>query len=199
MPKQTPQAPTTEPQSQVSSYLAQNLRYLRGKKNWSQQQLADLAELPRTTLTHIESGQGNPSLANLVKLSAALGVGVEELLSRPRSACQLIPAAEIPVRKRSQGRVKVFNLLPDSLKGIAIERLELAGEASMGGQPHLPGTKEYLLVLQGTVAVYVAGEHYPVHQGDVFAFPGNQAHSYSNPQSQPAVAISVVIPVPATA
>jgi hypothetical protein len=38
-----------------------------------------------------------------------------------------------------------------------------------------------------------------VHQGVVFAFPGNQAHSYSNPLLQPAVAISVVIPVPATA
>jgi XRE family transcriptional regulator, regulator of sulfur utilization len=186
-------------QSQVSAYLAQNLRYLRSKKNWSQQQLAALADLPRTTLTHIESGQGNPSLANLVKLSAALGVGVEELLSRPRSGCQLIPATEIPVRTRSQGRVKVFNLLPDTLKGIAIERLELAPEASMGGQPHLPGSKEYLTVLAGQMAIYVAGEHYLVRQGDVFAFPGNQAHSYSNPHTVSVVAISVVIPVPATA
>lgn len=180
----------------AASYLAQNLRYLRKQKNWSQQQLAERAELPRTTLTHIESGQGNPSLANLVKLSAALGVGVDELLSRPRSSCQLIPAADIPVRSRSQGRVKLHHLLPDALKGIAIDRMEFASQAGFGGQPHLPGTKEYLIVLQGEVAVYVAGELYQVTQGDVFAFPGNQAHSYSNLHTEPAMAISVVIPVP---
>jgi quercetin dioxygenase-like cupin family protein len=69
----------------------------------------------------------------------------------------------------------------------------------MGGQPHLPGTKEYLTVLEGEVSVYVAGNLYAVQAGDVLAFPGNQPHSYLNTQFAPAVAISVVIPVPAVA
>jgi transcriptional regulator with XRE-family HTH domain len=183
----------------VASYLAHNLRYLRAKKGLSQQQLAELAEIPRTTLTHMESGQGNPSLTNLVKIAAALGLGVEELLSRPRSECVLIPAADVPLQARSGGRVKIYHLLPDPLKGIAIDRLEFAPQSNMGGQPHLPGTKEYLTVLEGEVSVYVAGNLYAVQAGDVLAFPGNQPHSYLNTQFAPAVAISVVIPVPAVA
>jgi len=63
----------------------------------------------------------------------------------------------------------------------------------------LPGTKEYLTVLEGEVSVYVAGNLYAVQAGDVLAFPGNQPHSYLNTQFAPAVAISVVIPVPAVA
>lgn len=37
-------------------------------------------------------GSRNPSLINLLKVAGALGVGVEELLSRPRSQTSLIPA-----------------------------------------------------------------------------------------------------------
>lgn len=184
--------------AQVSAYLAQNIRYIRVQKHFSQQQLADLAGIPRTTLTNLESGLGNPSLHNLIKLSAALGVGVEELLSRPRSGCVLIAAGDVPVQQRSQGQVQIYELLPDKIKGIGIERMEFSPQAMMAGHPHLPGSKEYMTVIQGEVAVYVAGEHHVVKAGAVLAFPGNQPHSYINTQVTPAVAISVVIPVPAS-
>ena len=36
-------------------------------------------------MTHIESGSGNPSLHNLIKVAAALQVSIEELLTRPRT------------------------------------------------------------------------------------------------------------------
>jgi len=183
----------------ASKYLAQNLINLRRSKNFSQYQLAKLANIPRSTLTNIESGTGNPSLNNLVKLSIALGVGVEELLSRPRSDCSLIFSDQVITQSRSQGQVKVFKLLPDKLKGIEIDRVEFEPEAVMGGHPHLPGTKEYTTVIKGEVVIHVAGETYSVKKGDVFAFPGNQAHSYRNPKRSSSIAISVVIPVPAHA
>src|SRR5689334_12243278 len=124
-----------------SQNLAKNLEILRRKKNLSQPQLAKLAELPRSTLTHLESGMGNPSLRNLIKISTALGVGIEELLTRPRSETTLIAAARVPVQIRSQDRVRVHKLLPDPLKGIEIDRLEFDPDAVMGGHPHLSGTK----------------------------------------------------------
>lgn len=181
----------------VSQYLGLNIGTLREKKNLSQQQLAQQAEIPRSTLTHIESGEGNPSLRNLVKISDALGVGIEELLSRPRTDCVLIPADRVPVQNRSQGQVQVYKLLPERIKGLEIDRLEFAAGALMGGHPHLAGTKEYLSVLQGEVVVHVTGEKYTVKKGDVLAFPGNQPHSYRNPGRVVAIAVSVVVPIPA--
>ena len=41
----------------------------------------------------------------------------------------------------------------------------------------------------------VAGEVFVVSAGDVFAFPGDQAHSYVNRGVADAVALSVVVPV----
>ncbi len=182
--------------SKISGYLAKNLEKLRQKKNLSQQKLADLAEIPRSTLTNIESGIGNPSLTNLVKISTGLGVSIEELLSRPRTDCVLIKSQQISVQSRSA--VKVFKLMPDKIKGIEIDRLEFGPEAIMGGHPHLSGTKEYLTVLDGEVVVHVAGETYAVSRGDVLAFSGDQPHSYRNPNRAKSVAVSIVIPVPAS-
>ena len=95
--------------------------------------LSRLAEVPRSTVTHIESGSGNPSLQNLVKLSMALQVGIEELLSRPRNECELRELDQIPVIKRSQGRVKVYKLLLDKVKGLDVDRMEMEAGALMGG------------------------------------------------------------------
>jgi transcriptional regulator with XRE-family HTH domain len=46
--------------------------YLRKLKNFSQARLAEAADLPRTTLTHIESGDANPALSKLVEVAMAL-------------------------------------------------------------------------------------------------------------------------------
>lgn len=183
-------------ETKTSSYLAKNIEKLRTSKGLSQLQFAQQAKIPRSTLTNIESGFGNPSLSNLVRISLALGVSIEELLSRPRTDCLLVRASEVPVQSRSQGRVQLHKLLPDKIKGIEIDRMELAPEATMGGHPHLDGTKEYLTVIQGELLVHIAGDRFTVKEGDVLAFPGNQPHSYRNARKTTSVALSVVIPVP---
>lgn len=159
-------------------------------------QLAKQADIPRSTLTNIESGSGNPSLVNLVKISDALGVGIEELLSRHRNDCVLISSENVPMQNRGNSQVQLYKLLPERIKSIEIDRLEMSIGAVMGGHPHLSGTKEYLTVIQGEVTVHVAGDTYIVKKGDVLAFPGNQPHSYRNSGRTAAIAISVVIPIP---
>ena len=69
----------------LSEILASNILKLRRKRELSQAALASIADLPRSTLTNMESGSGNPSLQNLIKISSAFQVSVEELLSFPRN------------------------------------------------------------------------------------------------------------------
>lgn len=181
----------------AAQYLGQNLEVLRKKRDWSQVQLAKASGIPRTTITNIESGSANPSLSNLIKLAAALNVGLEELLSRPRAEYHLVKAVDVPVIERSRGTVEMHKLLPDQIKGIEMDRLEFAPGAHMRGRPHLTGTKEYLTVLKGELSLYFAGQSTHLKKGDVLAFPGDQAHAYRNPKTHPAQAISMVIPIPA--
>lgn len=180
----------------VAQNLAENILAIRRRRNWSQSQLANRAGIPRSTIANMESGDGNPSLTNLAGVSAALGVGIEELVARPRSACSLIRAADVPVRRRSRGRVRISKLLPEKVRGLEIDGMDFDPGASMGGTPHVLGTKEYFHCLEGRMQVLVTGQAFDVSAGDVLAFPGDQRHSYRAPGQSGGKAISIVVPVP---
>lgn len=176
----------------LSKYLAKNVAALRQARGHTQSDLAKTSGLPRSTITNMESGDGNPSLANLAKLAEALQVTIEELLAKPRADCQLMRASELAVKSHDGGRVTMTRLLPDPIPGFEIDRMELAPGGWKQGVPHLAGTREYLTCAAGKITVYVAGENFEVGAGDVLAFPGDQAHSYKNQGTVPSVCFSVV-------
>src|SRR6188474_3348076 len=55
----------------IQSNLAANLRYLRQRRGLTQAGLAHLCGLPRSTVAHVETGTGNPTLIVLSRLAAA--------------------------------------------------------------------------------------------------------------------------------
>jgi len=175
----------------ASRCLAHNVVALRRARGLTQAQLARMAALPRSTITYVESGGGNPSLRTLTALTGALQVGVDELLARPRPECVRILAADLPVERRRDSS-RILKLLPDRIRGMEIDRLELDPGARLIGVPHLDRTKEYLTCIEGEVVVDVAGHPYRLEIGDVLAFPGDQPHAYRNPAARRSVCISVV-------
>jgi transcriptional regulator with XRE-family HTH domain len=182
---------------QIQNNLAENLIYLRKKKGWNQEQLAEAAGIPRTTITNMESGHANPSLKNLTKLSAALQIGVEELLAKPRKECYLIKAADVPVQEKKVGGAKMHKLLPEKIRGLEIDKLCLEVGQFMTGTPHIVGTKEYFYCQCGKVEITLLGEKYVLSKGDVLAFPGDVRHVYKNAGKTYAEGFGVVVPLPA--
>lgn len=174
----------------VAGNLAENVRQLRDGRGMSQAQLAKAAGIPRPTWTNIESGAANPTLAVLLKVAAALHVRLEELLAAPRANGHVFKAEELTVRRR--GKVVIRKLLPEELRGLDIERLELPSGASMIGVPHTPGTREYLTCERGSVELAVRGRTFVLDPGDVVVFAGDQRHGYRNVGRGLAVAHSVV-------
>jgi transcriptional regulator with XRE-family HTH domain len=57
------------------------VRALRGKRGWSQEKLAEEAELDRTYIGGIERGERNVALLNICRLAKALGVTPANLMS----------------------------------------------------------------------------------------------------------------------
>jgi transcriptional regulator with XRE-family HTH domain len=180
----------------VSGNLSRNLFSLRQARNLSQGDLSALSGLPRSTVTHIESGAGNPSLRNLIKLANALRVSIEELLARPRNEVHLVRSADLPTRRKAKGAVRITQLLPDPIPGMSIERVELKVGGRLVGAPHLANSKEYITVDAGELEISVAGQTHRLQAGDVLAYPGDQPHHYANVGRRKVKFLSVVIVAP---
>jgi transcriptional regulator with XRE-family HTH domain len=72
--------------SMERNVVSRNLMSIRGRRMWTQAQLADEAGVSPTTVSGIESGRiSRPHFGTLRKLARALGVEPEELLSLPGS------------------------------------------------------------------------------------------------------------------
>jgi transcriptional regulator with XRE-family HTH domain len=181
----------------LASHLADNLKYLRERRGWTQSQLASLAGVPRSTLANIETGAGNPTLSVLSGLVAACQVSMEELLSPPRGLGRLIPSAEIPTEVRgSRIKAVIRKLLPDPIPGMEIDRMEIPAGGRIRGVPHRAGTREYLCCERGQIVLHAGGERYDLRQGDVCTFRGDLPHSYRNEGQGTAVGFSVVTLAP---
>jgi len=175
----------------IARYIAENVKQLRRSRNLTQEQLSRISGVPRPTWSNLESGSSNPTVSVLIKIAGALQVPVEELISPPKATAKLYPADTIPKQRR--GGVLIRKLLPDHLRGLELDRMELAPGSLMTGVPHRMGTREYLACEAGEVELVVSGERYELSAGDVVVFRGDQKHSYANRSSKSAVAYSAVV------
>ena len=160
----------------------------------TQEQMSRLSDVPRPTWANLESGESNPTLSVLIKVANALRVPLEELIGPPRAVVKLHKAADLPVTQR--GKVRIRKLLPESIAGFEIDRMELPPGAYMTGIPHTLGAREYLTCETGTVELSVAETKWELQPGDVVVFRGDQKHAYRNHGTHAAVAYSIVALVP---
>jgi transcriptional regulator with XRE-family HTH domain len=172
--------------------IAKNLIALRERKGISQTSLAKVSGTTRASIALMESGSGNPTLEILLKISQALKISIDELISSPRVECKHVKAADVPFDRRSKNGVIVRKLLPDKIPSTEMDELHLEPGASMNGSPHIEGTREYFTCISGQVSIGVLGELHHLEKGDVLSFPGDKPHSYKNSGRTPAVGVSVV-------
>ena len=104
-----------------------NLRDQREAKGLTQQELSDRSGVPRPTLAHLESGQGNPTLSVLSKVAAALGTGIEALVAASKPKVRVMARSDLPCEER--GGVELRSLGGDL--GIGFERWEIARGARL--------------------------------------------------------------------
>ena len=58
----------------------QRLKFARIDKGWTQEQLAEMVEIPNTSIAHFEAGSRKPAYDNIRKLSIVLDISADYLL-----------------------------------------------------------------------------------------------------------------------
>lgn len=165
----------------ISNLVGTRIRAIRGQRKKTQQQLADMAGIPRATLATVERDDANPSLAVVFKIATALGVTMDELVESEHRRIQHIPVEGMRRVVSGDGAYQAVTVSPSGMFHFTQLVFQLRSQGVYPGVPHPPGSEECLHVLQGEVELEVAGERLLLQCGETAVFHGNVRHTYRNP------------------
>ena len=169
----------------VARAIGGRVRQGRNSRGWTLDQLAERSGVSRRMLVSIEQGSANPSIATLLLISDALGIGLPALVEMDRSpGLRVTRAGTAPVLWR--GKLGGQAVLVAGTEPPDVTELwdwTLGPGESHSTPAHAAGTRELLLVLDGQVEL-TAGQHAEIlAAGDSASFAGDLPHGYANPST----------------
>jgi transcriptional regulator with XRE-family HTH domain len=172
--------------------LGPQLRRLRLARGLTLEALAGAVGLDKGFLSRLERGRKSPSVASLLKLSAALGVAVGELLGEAlaEDAVRVTRAAR---RRRSAAGPATHGMeaLSQGATPLAAFIIHPAEHFAEDG-PHEHDGEELLYVLSGTIELAFADRGMILAAGDAAEFPGHLPHRMRRIGTAPAAVLIAV-------
>ena len=152
-------------------------------------------------LVNVEQGSTNPSIATLLRLSDALGIGLPALVDTGDDGAEAVvihragAATAMWTTAAGGAAVMVAGTSPPDVTELWDWRLG-AGDAYRS-EAHRAGTRELLLVLSGSVELVVGESEHRLKPGDSASFDGAVAHGYRNASATRPARFSLVVYEPA--
>lgn len=176
----------------MSNPISEGIKSLRSQHKLTQTKLAELAGIPRATIANMESEQSNPSITLVVKVAQALGVSVDDLISKQSTHVTKVSRKDMAVTKLDNGNFSSTRTSPINTQNLHINDITMLPNCFTKGVPHPEGSHELFLCLAGTATVEVQGEQFTVEQGDLIYFHGHLPHCYGNKSESEVRAVAVV-------
>jgi transcriptional regulator with XRE-family HTH domain len=164
----------------IAAVVGRRVKDARTQRRWTLDELAKRSGVSRRMVINIEQGTMNPSIATLLRISDALGIGLPAL----------VETDSVPLAQVTRAR-KGVQLWTGEAGGSAVltvgthppDVLEL-WDWSLGpgdfheSESHAAGTREQLVVISGKMEVRVGDTVTQLGPGDAMSFRGDVAHSY---------------------
>ncbi len=167
------------PERTVTAMVAASIRRERERAGLSLTELARRAHLAKSTLSQLESGNGNPSVETLWALGVALDVPFSQLVEPPRQAVRVVRAGEGPVTFAEQApyTATLLAACPPNARRDLYRITAQPGEPRLS-EPHHPGSSEHLVVCSGRARVGPVEEPLDLGAGDYACYPGDAPHVF---------------------
>ncbi len=172
----------------LGTLIGERVRGERKRRAWTLDQLAARSGVSRRMLVTIEQGATNPSIATLLRLSDALGVGLPALVAPgPSTQVDIIRAADrSPLWTSDNGGKAVLTVGTAPPDVVELWDWHLGPGDDYRSDAHSDGTRELMTVIKGTVRLTVEGQAWDLRVGDAASFAGDVPHSYANPATRAA-------------
>lgn len=179
----------------VASAVGRNVRALRLRRRMTIDALAAASGVSRGTVIQVETARGNPSIATLVALAAALRVGVASLVAEDAGPRVVVRrAAEAPqLWTSAAGSSAVFRIGTDPPDVVELWDWTLQPGDGFDGEAHPMGTQELLSVREGRLGLRVGAVEQVLEAGDTVLFQAHAPHRYSGVGEAPVQFVMVVL------
>ncbi|MGW1995240.1 helix-turn-helix domain-containing protein [Embleya sp. NPDC001921] len=166
----------------VAGAIAARVRDGRLDRRWTLDEMAQRCGVSRRMLVNIEQGSTNPSIATLLRIAEALGVGLPWLVDVVRPPALLVTRGGTAptLWEGSSGGRGVLVAGSEGPDVIELWDWTLAPGERHESTAHSEGTHELILVLEGRVELTVGTSAEVLATGDSASFAGDLPHAYAH-------------------
>jgi transcriptional regulator with XRE-family HTH domain len=173
-----------DPSRYRTEQVGARLRELRVRRKMTINQLAELSNVPASTISKIENDQLRPSLVHAINLASSLnenlGFLIEEFRNRPQPV-SIVRADQRDTIDYPDMGLTLQDLSGHFISGVLEARLGVlaSGTNSGVGEMKHPG-EEFCLVIAGSIRYRIDGESYTLSVGEYLHFKSTIPHSWEN-------------------
>ena len=176
--------------------VGERIKALREGMDLSLRDLAARSGVGATTLSQVERGESSPTLAVATRIAEGLELSLSQLL-------RLDETRHVVVVRRGEGRrsdrgghsiEELTPPLPGQRADVSLHALAAGAATGGAGDPpiHEPGSRETVVVLNGSVELIVDGVAHRLGEGDSATFDADLPHHLENPEDAEARLLAVI-------
>lgn len=175
--------------------LGSRLRDARRARGLTLRALAERAGVTESFLSQVERDVSSPSIASLQRICRALDLSIAQLFDGAPRAGRL-------VRREDRRRVSYAGLgatdefLTSDVRGrlqVILSTIEPGGGTGPEAYAH-ESDEECVVVLEGSLELWVADEHFVLREGDAITYPSRLPHRNTNRGDRPARVLFCLTP-----
>ena len=148
----------------------------------SLEKLSKLMGVSTSSLNEIEKGNTIPSINTVWKISNGLKLSFSSLMSEAESDYVQVNKEDVVPVTEDEGKYRVYPYFP----------FEKDPGATLDSEPHLSGSEESIIIVDGQLEMHLENEVIDLGKGDALRFKSDIAHSYTN-HGEDMTLISMVI------
>lgn len=165
----------------LNSNIAINIKKIRVARGMSLDLVAEQTGVSKSMLGQIERGVANPTIGTIGKIVSGLRVELNDLIRTPGEELYQVYKERLVPIKDETGQYHVYTYFPyEKERNFEIYVIEVEPGGKYYSGAHGEGTKEYILVNEGTLTLSVNKEIVDVKKGDAIRFDTDKEHEYIN-------------------